>query len=66
MEKRAPELLAKWRDAVGQVERLLKGLGAMSQFPKCCGQAHFHMVVRGPSGCACHQARQWLESHVSL
>lgn len=61
LEKRAPELLAKWHEAVRQVDQLLRGIGARSQLPHCCRQRHFGIVVRGSRGCACHKAVQWLE-----
>jgi hypothetical protein len=59
LEKRAPELLSVAREAVGQVRTMLQSLGAWSQPPQCCRDAHFR---DHPCGCACHAARAWLES----
>ena len=61
LQKRAPELLAKWHEAMGQIEQLLRGIGAMSQLPNCCRQIHFTMVNQGSCGCPCNKALQWLE-----
>jgi hypothetical protein len=45
------------------VRTMLQGLGAWSQPPQCCRDAHFR---NHPCGCVCHGARAWLESLNSL
>jgi hypothetical protein len=60
LEKRAPELLANWREAAGQVEGLLRGIGGLSTHPKCCASVHW--AASPMCACACHKARTWLDS----
>jgi hypothetical protein len=63
LERRAPELLTMAREAIGQVRTILQGLGAWSQPPQCCRDAHFRYL---PCDCVCHGARAWLESRTRL
>jgi hypothetical protein len=55
-----PDIMAATlQEAVNQLEQLLRGIGAMSQPPQCCRDAHMRVL---PCRCACHGARAWLES----